>query len=75
MNNSDLETGHSSAHENLLCSKDAANYLGISISTLSRIKKAKKIAYYKVAGRILYSCERHLRDFLDSVEQPTDPSQ
>jgi excisionase family DNA binding protein len=52
----------------MLSEKQAAERLGISRITLLRARKAGRIGYFKIGSRVVYS-ERHLTDFLASVEQ------
>ena len=52
----------------LLSAKESVLRLGISKPTLSRLCRDKKIGYYRVGTRILFSEEKHIIPFLDSVE-------
>lgn len=54
----------------LLSAKETARRLGISLPTLSRLTTSGKIGSYKIGVRRLYS-ERHITDFLNSVESKT----
>jgi excisionase family DNA binding protein len=48
--------------------KDAAKYLNVSIQTLTRLRKAGRISYYRIAKRVLYGQEQ-LEAFLLSANQ------
>ena len=56
-------------NEPLMSEAEAAKFLGISKMTLLRRRKAKKIQYYRVGFRVLYSKEKHLIPFLDERER------
>ncbi len=53
----------------LLYENKAAEYLGISISTLKRKRNRQEIGWYKVGTRIRYSISKHLEVFLNECEQ------
>lgn len=49
--------------------EEAANWLKISRITLQRLRKAGKVAFYRVGGsRIIYSL-KHLEDYLETRER------
>jgi len=52
----------------LLSEAEAAAFLGISKMTLSRKRNAGIIGFYRVGFRVVYSKERHLIPFLESLE-------
>lgn len=52
----------------LLSEADAADFIGVSKITLLRKRKAGIIGFYRVGFRILYSKEKHLIPFLESIE-------
>ena len=56
-------------NEPLMSEAEAAKFLGISKMTLLRRRKSKKIQYYRVGFRILYSKEKHLLPFLEEREK------
>jgi excisionase family DNA binding protein len=58
----------SEVQEKLLSAKEAVVRLGISKPTLSRLCRDKKIGFYRVGMRILFSEERHITPFLASCE-------
>jgi excisionase family DNA binding protein len=47
----------------------AAKYLGISLSTIKRMRYEGEIAHYRIGRRIRYSKEKHLDTFLKRCEQ------
>ena len=47
--------------DDVLTKKEAAKYLKISISTLDRLMKEKKIPYSKINGRVLFLKEDLLK--------------
>lgn len=51
-------------NDDILTKKEAARYLKISIATINRLMKEKKIPYSKVNGRVLFL----KRDLLQWVE-------
>jgi excisionase family DNA binding protein len=53
---------------------EACRALGVSRPTLSRLTKARKIAFYRVGKRILFA-ENHITDFLRSCEVRPQNSQ
>lgn len=55
--------------EQTLDYKEAAERLGLSISTLERLKRKGKIGYCKQGWRVLF-LERHLAEYLESIEVP-----
>ena len=64
----------------LLTEPEAAKALGVSVDTLRRLRKARKIGYTRVGGRVRYT-EQHLADYIDreNVEpcrgnETTDPA-
>jgi excisionase family DNA binding protein len=48
----------------VITEKDAAEMLGISKSTLKRIRDAKEISFYRIGGQVFYSPEI-IRAFLE----------
>lgn len=64
-----LNSENSALEEPLLSETEAAQLLGISRMTLHRWRKAKKIKYFQVGSRILYSKEKHLYSFLKDKEK------
>lgn len=50
-------------HEN-----EAAQYLGISVSTIKRKRYNQEIEYFQVGTRIRYSIEKHLDPYLKRCE-------
>lgn len=58
------------AHPNagLLTEKEAAAWLGSSISTLRRIRKTGKIGYCQILGGVRYSVQ-HLQNYINSVSK------
>ncbi len=52
---------------NALSMKQAASYLGVSITTMKRLKEAGEIRYSKVRGRIVFRPHR-LEAYLDQQE-------
>ncbi|HEX8370883.1 MAG TPA: helix-turn-helix domain-containing protein [Pyrinomonadaceae bacterium] len=59
----------------LYTEKRAAEYLGISKSTLIRRRVCGQIEFYKNGLRILYSKERHLDPYLESCEHKLPPNE
>lgn len=57
----------------LLTSPEAAEKLGVSAHTLLRLRKAGKIGYKRIGGRIFYTPE-HLTKFLADAERVDQPS-
>lgn len=55
--------------QSLMSAKEAARQLGVSRATVSRLLAAKKLGYFRIGIRTLFS-QQHLDDFLTSVEQP-----
>ncbi len=55
--------------EPLMSEVQAAKFLGISKMTMMRRRKAKKIKYYRVGFRVLYSKEKHLIPYLEECEK------
>ena len=55
--------------ERLYSEREAAERLGVSRITLLRMRAAKRIGFYRIGTRVLFSEERHLRPFLESVER------
>ena len=53
----------------LMSEAEAAEFLGVSKMTLLRHRKAKKINYYRLGFRVLYSKEKHLLPFLEEREK------
>lgn len=59
----------SDSEDNKLYSeREAAAKLGVSRITLLRMRQAKKISFFRIGTRVLYS-EDHLRAFLSSCER------
>ncbi len=44
--------------------REAAKALGASVDTLRRLRKARKIGYTRIGGRVRYT-EQHLADYID----------
>jgi excisionase family DNA binding protein len=57
---------------NLLSEKEAAAYIGISVSTLKRKRYSGEVTYYRIGNRILYSPDKHLDLFLRQCEQNSE---
>jgi excisionase family DNA binding protein len=53
---------------NLLSEQEAAKRCGVSRITLLRARKARKICFYRIGTRVLFS-QAHIEDFLSSVEE------
>jgi excisionase family DNA binding protein len=56
-------------NETILTEPEAAKFLKISRMTLIRLRQKRKIAFYRIGFRVLYSSEKHLRPFLDKCEE------
>jgi hypothetical protein len=56
-------------NEPLMNERDAAKFLGISRMTLLRKRNARKIGFFRVGFRVLYSKEKHLLPFLRTCER------
>lgn len=56
-------------NQDLLHENRAAEYLGISISTLKRKRYGHEISSYLVGTRIRYSRSKHLDPYLEKCEQ------
>jgi excisionase family DNA binding protein len=54
--------------QKLLSAKEAAAMLGVSRATLSRLIRSGQLRTYRIGARTLFSEEKHLRPFLESVE-------
>lgn len=52
-----------------LSSREAARFLGVSVSTLTRLRNLEKIDYYRIGLRVIYSIENHLKPFLKDCER------
>lgn len=52
----------------LYSEREAAEKLGISRITLLRMRQAKRISFFRIGTRVLYS-EDHLRTFLSNCER------
>lgn len=63
MTKRDLATDSGLINEN-----EAAKYLNVSRQTLTRLRKARQISYYRIAKRVLYGQEQ-LEAFLSSANQ------
>lgn len=63
MTKQDLATDSGLRNEN-----EAAKYLNVSRQTLTRLRKAGRISYYRIAKRVLYGQEQ-LEAFLSSTAQ------
>jgi hypothetical protein len=57
---------------NLLAEKAAAEYIGVSVSTLKRKRYGHEIGWFKVGTRIRYSIAKHLDVYLDKCEQKVE---
>ncbi len=53
----------------LLSEKEAADFLGISKSTLIRKRTSGEVAFYQVGTRIRYSLDSHLLPYLKDCER------
>ena len=51
----------------MMTKEQAAKFLGVSLDTLERFMKDKKIAYYKLAPKIVRFKEEDLREYIDST--------
>ena len=49
--------------------KETCSKIGVSRPTLTRLAQNRKIAYYRVGTRLLFSDE-HIEQFLGAVERP-----
>jgi excisionase family DNA binding protein len=56
-------------NEDRLDERLAARYLGISLSTIKRMRYEGDIAHYRIGKRIRYSKENHLDTFLKRCEK------
>jgi len=52
-----------------LSSREAASFLGISVSTLNRLRDLERIRYYRIGFRVIYSVQNHLKPFLENCER------
>jgi excisionase family DNA binding protein len=52
----------------LLNEDEAAEYLGISISTIKRKRYQGEIPHYRIGARIRYSVDKHLEGYLANCE-------
>jgi len=57
------------SNEHLLSEKEAAEYIGVCRLTLMRLRKNKRLGFFRVGTRILYSIEQHIKPFLALDEQ------
>lgn len=55
-----------------LSEKEAASFLGISRSTLIRLRNSNQIKCYRIGCRIVYDIEEHLTKFLKQCELKGD---
>jgi excisionase family DNA binding protein len=60
------------SREKLLTIKEARKRLGLSRQTFYRLREAGKLKYYQV-GRAVRISEKHIADYLESIEQPKKP--
>jgi excisionase family DNA binding protein len=56
--------------ERVFTRKEAARQLGVSTSTLKRIIAEGRIGQFKTGKRKTVLSEKHIADYLKSVEQP-----
>jgi excisionase family DNA binding protein len=54
--------------QGLISEVEAARRCGVSRITLLRMRKAKKIGFYRIGARVLFS-ETHIAEFLNRVER------
>lgn len=62
------------ASEKIYTRAEAAQKLGISTSTLKRIISEKRIGQFRTGKRKTHISERHINEYLRSVEQPANLS-
>ena len=53
----------------LLLTREAAEFLRISVSTLNRMRDNGSIEYYKIGFRILFDVDKHLIPYLERCER------
>ena len=59
------------SEDRILSREQASQYLGVSVSTIDRMIRDKKIPFYKVAGRTLFS-QKRLREWQTLKEKLPD---
>lgn len=56
--------------EKLISEKQFLELTGLSRMTAKRHRDAKRLGFYKIGSRVMYS-QRHVDDFLAQCERPT----
>ena len=54
LNDHDLRSFQGNATKKILCSKEAAEYLGVSTSFLYKLTSGGRITFYKPSGKLIY---------------------
>jgi excisionase family DNA binding protein len=56
-------------NQQLLSEREAAEYIGVCRLTLMRLRQRKRLGFFRVGTRVLYSIEEHIKPFLALDEQ------